>query len=456
MPERPVISTLAGQASPLLFDDVREKLRVLQVSPFTPLMWDKCTPFVVDHVRVGSNTPFGWGNDVNFEFQRLASVLLDSALEIKLGPTQVTNGLVPANPPGQAYYVDHLGFAFINTLELHFGQNKVFDHDKYDLYFHYRERHAREIVDLYDDCIYGDKTTAERTQLLLNGTPEGKPLIVPLDYIWDGYTKGSLNLLCLAQRMRWVLRSESLSNLVVRPLDGTTNIAQATLPVVTLLLTVGHVSGAENDVMLLSTNSDSAGITQMIHQSQRQYSQVISTVANNAAPYVPINNFGRALKQIRWALLPFHLQDNTGRNDYFMFAPQPPAPIPPGPGVAPGMAPYTPVVNWRIEANALVIQRTIENLYSKAYLRKNIYPSPHGEEIFFQTYSLLPLAKNCAYGMLDYNNLPNPQLIIQLGTGGTGIDPDDGVSPQRLLVIIHADDYNFWYFNRGNWTRAFN
>ena len=120
------------------------------------------------------------------------------------------------------------------------------------------------------------------------------------------------------------------------------------------------------------------------------------------------------------------------------------------------MTPYNPLVNWRIEATGLVIQRQIENLYSRAYLRKNIFPSPHGENIFFQNYAYLPLAKHTTDGFMDYNNLPNPTLHLTFGVGGTGVDPDNNLIAQRLLVIVHADDYNFWYFNRGNWSRAFN
>lgn len=456
MPERPALSTLAGQAAPLLFTDVRVALNIMQNSLFAPLEWSKCTPYVKDHIKVSSSVPFNYGADVNFEYVKSASVLLDSALSIQLPTHTITNTLNPLNPPGQAYYVDHLGFSFINRLELQYGQNRVYDHDKYDLYFRYRERNTREIMDLENDCIFGDKTSAERTNLLLNGTPIGQPLIVPLDYCWDGNTNCCLPLICLSQRVRWVLRSEPFSNLLVRPTDGSATVTANGPTQVELLLTVGHVSGAESDHMLRLTN-DVSGLTYLIHQAQRQYTEVISSLVSGERSIL-MTNFNRALKIVRFALLPFHLQDNTGRNDYFMFNNNPPLPLPPGPGVNPGMNPYSAIVNWRIEATGLVIQRVIENLYSRAYLRRHCFPSPHGESIFFQAYSHLPLCKNTTDGFMDYNNLPNPTLHITLGQNGTGIDPDDvtGTLPQRLLCIIHADDYNFWYFNRGNWSRAFN
>jgi hypothetical protein len=454
MPERNVINCLAGQASPLLFGRVDQTAAIMSHSLFHPRKWTTSTPFVIDHIKVPSNSSFGFGQDVNFEYTKSASLLLDVALEITLPAATITNTVNPANPPGQAYYVDHLGYAFIDNLTLYYGQNKVFDHDKYDLYFKYRERFPNEIRDHVNDVVFGDKTTAERTALLVNGTPAGQPLIVPLYYI--DRPDAAVPLISLSQRLRWTLKSELLNNLIVRPTDGT---ATVTLPQggvqVQLCLTVAHVTGAEADHMLSLTNGE-AGLTYMIHQCQRQYTNTIATTQGNRTIAVQLNNFNRALKIVRWALLPFHLQDNTGRNDYFMFQPQPPLPLPPGPGVNPGMTPYNPIISWNITATGLIVQRQILNLYSKTYLRHFWSPASPGEEIFFQAYSIVPLLVNSSCGMLDYNNLPNPVLNIELGPGGTGTDPDNALLPQTLLIILSADDYNFWYFNRGNFTRAFN
>lgn len=456
MPERPVINTLAGQASPLLFADVRDGGAIAKYSLFQPTMWEKSTPFVIDHHKIHANNPFAFETDVNFEYTKSATLLGDVCLEIRAPPHTVTNNLNPLNPPGTAYYVDHLGYAFIHEMNLHYGQNKVFDHQKYDYYFRYREKHTREIRDAINDCVVGDKTSAERAALLLNGSPQGQPILVPLDYQWSQAYNNALPLVTLSQRVRWTLRTPRFNHLVVRPTDGSADVTITSGAWhVHLNIIIYHVTGKESDHFLnMTTNIE--GLTQMIHQAQRQHSHTIQSNVSNHRAEIHLGNFNRALKIIRWALLPSHLQDNTGRNDYFMFANDPPLPLPPGPGVAPGMSPYNPIISWGIEATGLVIQREIDNLYSRTYLRHFIFPSPHGENIFFQSYSAVPLANNASLGMLDYNNLPHPRLFINFGVNGTGQDSDNPLIAQTLHVIIIADDYNFWYFNRGGWARCFN
>lgn len=458
MSERSVINTLAGQAAPLLTADVRYGIVITRHSLFQPVEWTKSTPFIVDEVRVPANNPFQFGGDCNFEYTKSATLLGDVALRIEIPPHTVTNTVNPLNPPGAAYFVDHLGFAFIDKLDLNYAQNRLYEHNKYSLYFRYRQRHTKETTEHYNQIIFGDKTTAERTALLLNGTPQGQPLYVPLDYEFSFAPHESIPLVSLSQRVRWTLRSENFSNLIVRPTDGTANV---TFPAggwrVEMALTVYHVCGAESDHFLKLTDNE-YGLCYMIHQDQMQKSNVISFRTDNTTQVIQIANINRAIKNLKWALLPFHLQDNTGRNDYFMFNPQPPLPLPPGPGVAPGMALYNPIISWQMKSQSMIIRRQCDNNYDRFYIRRRLYPSQPGESIFEQSYSMYPLAINTSVGFLDYNNLNNVTLEILFGVGGTGIDPDDvtQTTAQQLLVIIWADDYNFWYLNRGNWTRAFN
>lgn len=457
MSERSVINTLAGQAAPLLTSDVRDTSSIVQHSLFQPTEWSKATPFVIDELRVPANNPFGFQADINFEYCKTATLLGDLAMELIIPPHQITNTLNPQQPVGDAYFVDHLGYAFIDTFTTNYAQNRVMEHNKYDLYFRYRQRHTRETQEHYNVIVFGDQTTQDRRVLLQQGTPQGQPLIVPIDYSFSFAPNESLPLVSLSQRVRWTLRSEAFSNLVVRPLDGSSTVTALGNWSVNLLLTLYHVCGAESDHFLNMTN-DIDGLTYMIHQGQIQKSNLLAFTQSNVTQTIQLNNINRAIKNLKWALLPVHLQDNTGRNDYFMFNPQPPLPLPPGPGVAPGMAPYNPIIQWGLKATSLIIQRTKDNHFDRFYQRRRLFPSPPGESIFEQSYSLYPLALNSSLGFLDYNNLCNPNLEILFGVGGTAIDPDDvtQTQPQRLLLIVWADDYNFWYLNRGNWVRAFN
>lgn len=455
MPERNAINTLAGQAAPLLLGDVSTPEGIMTHSLFQPTEWSKATPFVVDCIRIPCNSPFAFEIDVTAELTKCATLLIDASFEVLIPPHVVTNTLNPANPPGAAYFVDYLGYSFFNHISIHFGQNKVFDHNKDDLYFSFAERYTDETRSHILPIIYGDATTADRTTLLLNGTQPGKPMIVPIDYAWSLSPTSALPMVSLSQKIRWTFKAENLQHLIVHPIDGSANVevAPGRKWDVNLLLQVVHTSGAESDHFLRMV-SGVDGLTYLINQAQRN-KEAISTTQQGVVS-VNIKNINRAIKILRFALLPSHLQDNTGRNDYFMFAPQPPLPLPPGPGVNPGMSPYSPIVEWAIKACGLIIQREIGNSYNRYQMRFPMFPSRAGEEIFFQSYSMMPLAPNSTLGFMDYNNLPSCNLEVQLGVGGTGVDPDSPNSPQRLILILNALDYNFWYFNRGNWTRAFN
>ena len=85
-----------------------------------------------------------------------------------------------------------------------------------------------------------------------------------------------------------------------------------------------------------------------------------------------------------------------------------------------------------------------------------LFPAPGGDELFFQNYTIQPLAVNAALGYLDYTNLNNPTLYVTFGVGGTGTDPDEPLLPQKLRLIVIGFDYNFWFFKSGNLARAFN
>lgn len=448
MPERNALATLAGQAAPLLLAEVEDRESIQYNSFFHPREWTKCTPHVCDEVVISPSNPFAFGIDCNFQYCKSAALIKDASLRIVAAPNTVTSSDI--NPPGPAYYVDWLGYAFIKKMVMSYGSNTLYDLDKYDLYFRSRWRHTRETIDAIADCVLGDATTAERTQALVNGTT----LEVPLDLPFSRSTYKRLPVVSLSQKLQFTLTSEEFSNLIVRGVGSNAVVTPNTNWQVFLVLQVVHLSGAEVDHFLQMTNH-MKGLTYMIAQSQRQRSTTFANSQNNVSLQTQITGVNRAIKLITFALLPSHLQDNTGRNDYFMFNPQPPLPLPPGPPTA-GMTPYNPILSWSLEATGLIIQRIILEKYNRVYQRMQKFPSPHGEFIYHQSYAMYPLAEDSSSGFQDYNNLPTPTLILNFGVGGTGVDSDNPANPQTLVLILQAEDINFWYVNRGNFSRSFN
>jgi hypothetical protein len=441
MPERQVITSLTGTVAPLLTIDTNNATELDQASFHLPREWKKSSPFVTDDVSIQPTGQSGLNLELNFELPKLATQVVDMILQVDLPPYTVA-------PLGaQASYVDWLGFALIDYFRTNFGSNQNFSTEAYDLYFHMRKSLNLERLDAVQRMVYGDTTTAQRSALLLNGTTTGSPLLVPL---WQPFSRDPMNalpLVTLSQKTRFVLKTQPLQNLVNLAAGATVaTLGQVGL---TLLLTVAHTSGNEA-AKLLELSRDDDGIAYMIHQHVRQNGDDFSSTQTGFVINCKLAGLTKPLKQFTWALIPTKLINNTGRNDMFFFNPQPPAPIPAG------MTPYSPIVNWNVDANGQIIQRTVIRDYTRLYKYMEYQDGFAGEDVFTQQYARFQHAVNAATGYLDYTNLNNPTLRITLGVGGTGTDPDVPANPQSLRVVINAEDYNFWFFKSGNWSRTFN
>lgn len=442
MPERQVITSLTGTVAPLLTVDASNNSELDQASFHLPREWKKTSPFVTDDISISPTGQSNLNLELNFELPKLATQVADMILQIDLPPFTVT----PAGNP--ASYVDWLGFAIIDYFRTNFGSNQNFSTEAYDLYFDMRKMLNFERLDAVERMCYGDTTTAQRTALLLNGTTPGSPLLVPL---WQPFSRDPMNalpLVTLSQKTRFVLKSQPLQNITVLPTPGTTLATTGNVNF-TLLLTVVHTSGPEA-TKLLELSRDDDGIAYMIHQHVRQNGDDFASTQTGFVINCKLAGLTKPLKQFTWALIPTKLINNTGRNDMFFFNPQPPAPVPAG------MTPYSPIVNWSVDANGQIIQRTVLRDYTRLYKYEQYQDGFAGEDVFVQQYAKYQHAVNASTGYLDYTNLNNPVLHITLGVGGTGTDPDTPANAQSLRVVINAEDYNFWFFKSGNWSRTFN
>lgn len=439
MSERQVITSLTGTIAPLLTCNSDIPAALDYCSFWLPRDWKKSTPFVTDLFPIAPNNQSLLNAEMNFEFPKVCHLLFDLCVRWIAPPRTVA----PAGNP--AFYVDHLGYAALDYFRIHFGSNLVYQRENYDLYFKYRQLYTMEKRDAVNELIGGDQTIAQRTADLTNGREYWTDMMLP----FGDHFNMACPIVTLSQKTRFVLKTRSLLNLINTPIAGTT-VTTPSQETFELWCKTVHLTGNEGDMLMDMSNGDS-GISYMIHQNVRQSSDDFASSQTGFQINCKLSGMTKPLRALYWALIPRNLVNDTGVNDIFFFTPNPTL----GP-VPPGMNAYSPIQSWSIDANGQIIQRQIFRNYNRVYDWYKFNESPHGDEIFGQRYSMYPHSTNSACGYLDYTTLSNPVLRIVTGVGGTGVDPANPANPQTLRVIVNAEDYNFWFFKSGNWSRTFN
>lgn len=439
MPERTVITSLSGAAAPLVSVSTQDHSMIDKHSIYVPRDWRKSTPFVKDEIRISPNGVSVFNGDNNFEFAKQAHLIEDIVLHSVL-PPQI---IAPLGNPGE--YVDHLGYALIEAFDIMFGANQLYRRTRYDLYFKYRKALEIEKRDATNDLVLGDKTTAQRNQALLNGADLYTDMFLP----FECHTTQAFPLLAVSQKLRMTLKTPALQNLIHLPVAGTTLTQNGNLDF-SIIARVVHLTGREADLILDFTR-DNEGLSYLIHQNVRQNQDDIASLTSGFTANIKLSSIQKPIRFLQWALIPTKLQNDTGRNDFFFFQPQPnPGPTPPG------MTPYNFIQQWAMEANGQIIQRVVPRTYTVVRDHMKYNPAPHGDEIFTQYYDEYPHSCNATIGYMDYTNLNNVVLQITFGIGGTGTDPDIPANAQSLRLIVNAEDDNFWFFHSGNVSRSFN
>lgn len=437
MPERQVITSLVGTVAPLLTVDTADQERLDYNSLWQPRQWKKSTPFVIDDIQIQPAGQTGLGIPTTFEINKEATGITTCVLR-SVAPQSTVNP-----PAAQAAYADFLGMALIDYFNVHFGSNLVYNREGQDLYFKYKKAFGIEKQAAVDENVQGNKTLAQRNQFLLNGGNMYTDVMLP----FSTAQSNELPIVTLSNKTNIQFRAKALPNITTSNVPGTviTNLAPWQF---TLRLMQVQTTGDEA-AYLLKMSQMSQGIAYMIHQNVRQNSDDFATTQSGAVVQARLASITKPLKALYWGLIPTKLINDTGRNDIFMYSPNP-VPTPPG------MTNYSPIESWRIDANGLIIQREIERQYNQVYQHSLYHNSIPDDQISFQTYAEYPHSVNAATGYLDYTNLNNATIYLRLGAGGTGVDPDNNALPQTLRLQLNCEDYNFWFFKSGNWSRSFN
>jgi len=445
MPERQLITALTGTSAPLLVIDVSIAEELDFSSIFLPRPWKKTAPYVTDVYYLDPNgqhpLPALNGQEVNFELPKAATAVDDVYMRLVLPPHSIV-------PQGSlARYTDWVGLSYWRRMEMKYGANTSFVVEPIEEYLRIRKTLGVERLDSMRQRCYGDQTDAQLATLLEFGTTIS-PILAPLYLPFGDDFCQCLPIVDLSQKTRYTIHLRSLKDIIYNP-QGAVITPLGTYDL-TLVFNLIHTTGDET-AMFIALAEEPTGISYMIHQYQRQHSEhaVLPGVGNQFI-HSHLNNISRALMYINWAMIPTALINDSGFNNFFMFNPNPPLPIPPG------MNPYTEIRRWRIDSSGQIVQRHVDRNYSTLYNYDRYNKGFSGEDQFDQDYAQYPHADNAASGFLDYANLTNANLEIELGTGGTGISPSNPLLAQRVTVVVTAKDYNFWFIKGGNLTRCFN
>jgi len=445
MPERQLITALTGTSAPLLVVDVSIAEELDFSSIFLPRPWKKTAPYVTDVFYLDPNGQHPLtaliGQEINFELPKSATAVDDVFLRVQLPGHSIA-------PIGATVrYTDWLGLSLWRRFEMKYGANTSFVIEPIDEYLRIRKTLGVERLDSMRQRCYGDQTNAQLATLLQNGTGIN-PMCIPLYLPFGDDFCQCLPIVDLSQKTRYTLHLRSLKDMLYNPTNAViTPLGPYEFHLVFNLI---HTTGEET-AMFIALAEEPTGISYMIHQFQRQHSEhAVLPGAGQLHIHTQLNNISRALMYINWAMIPTALINDSGFNNFFMFNPNPPLPIPPG------MNPYTEIVRWRIESSGQIVQRTVGRNYTTLYNYDRYNKGFSGEDQFDQDYAQYPHADNAASGFLDYANLTNARLEIELGAGGTGISPSNPQMAQRVTVVVTAKDYNFWFIKGGNLTRCFN
>lgn len=440
MPERQVITSLTGTIAPLITVDTGNPANVDAASIYMPRMWKKTTPFVKDDLTLQPQGVSTMNQELAFEVPKFAHFILNLWVQ-KNAPTHT---IAPAGNP--AFYVDFLGYADLDYFRLNFSSNLNYERRKYDLYFNYRTSKTDEKQATEDYLVRGNQTIAQRSADLANGVQT----ITDMDMPFTRHLTQAYPLFTLSQKTRLVMKSVPFLDEINTPIAGTTVTPNGPYDY-QLLLRVAHVTGDEADIVL-DMSQAREGISYLIHQNVRQESDNnITSTATGAPINIRLPNITKPIRFLRWALIPTRLNNNTGFNDVFFFAPTPLI----GP-VPPGMTAYNPIQSWSITANGQIVQRLVTRDVTRMAYWNLFHESRGGDEIQEQNYTEYPHSVNANVGYLDWTNLNNPVLTINTGVGGFGLDPINPLVAQAMTLIVNCEDINFWYFHAGNFTRAFN
>lgn len=338
----------------------------------------------------------------------------------KTGPIQLFFTLPAFALPGGsvfARYVDFIGFAAWEKIELNYSGQNVYTIYPEDLFEKHRRLPGVEARDAINELIAGDKSAAERDAL----ARAGQTIIVDLNFPFTRGTSRFLEIQQLAQYITIKVFWKNMREIIQH--DVLALPAGASITDVKLRITNIHVEKDERDHHTASTQLEH-GLIKLYEDFQSQIERI--PAATTGQYELNLRNFDTLVKRFGFILRLYSDLQTDWTNQPFEN--------------------LQPIVRWKLVDASGDITEWIEDRYNRFYLHRIYHDAPAGEYIYAHSFVLDPDdLLNCTGGF-GIGNSTNPKLVLDFGGVVTAGD---------IQCYMFANEYNLTHQVRGDLQPAF-
>lgn len=429
--------------SPLLTDN--------DSSAFLPVAPHAVSDFVYDGRVIAPTQGSTLGDTLRWEFTKNAAVITGFTLRMRQPafPVPVGGSFLRCN--------DWMGIAVIKEVRMIYYSNLIYKFDKDYLYQRVRDTSDPYKLEMYQNTMMGDKTSAQRSQATQAGFVTHTNLMFPFSFD----TTQSMPIVCLAQKLQIEIDTELIDAVYDTDLPSTTGL---TNPGILFDMYVDYMQLTEPETVFLVNKAQSPdGIAYLNSNKINRQVTSIQIPANSATQIqqeIKMLNRG-CVKETKVMFIPQQLRTTNHGNDWFVTSNNP-QPIPAPAGV-PAMGAYGEIVGFSAQANGVELFRAQLTNNGINWLKNSWFKKFHtgrpGENIYRMVYSLAPEQENASLGYAAYANFDNPTLFLTFNSngvlpGGTGTNPLNATN-QILLCIILYYTYTYIQVQGGDIVEAF-
>ena len=324
-----------------------------------------------------------------FEIDKIADQLEEILLECDI--SAVTNA-GSGNTPS---IVDGFGYALFQRIEVAFTSNNIeYIYPEWAIFKH-RSYLNMETQAGWNELVKMNQAPATLTTLATTGFR----LRVPIPTYWQFIRRHSPIIAALANRLKFIVQTRPLANLVSNVTTGTTTI-QSTAAVVgtstngILRANLINTTGKERDTKTILTK-EPAGVNYLIDDPQYHFDEVIPEGTTTYT--LRLANFDEPISEIVLLIRGSGYNGTAGDANYTQ---------------AVQNAVVVPPATIEITSNGLELIRPQTIPYLQNYLFPRVHSAiPSAEQIVY-SFAMAPEMKNAATGSINFGSLTNPTLNI--------------------------------------------
>jgi hypothetical protein len=328
------------------------------------------------------------------------------------------NALGNTNPADQPAYVDFVGYAAIESIQLNFSTNDIYTIYPLEHWKKYRQQYDLEQREAASVLVGGDLSiTQRRAAALANQT-----FIVDLNLPFTRGTSRWLELIQFSMEPRIVVKWKKLEDIVESTFPLTlTGGGLGDNPIIKA--TMIYLDGDERDDNTSRVEKEH-GIIRLFDEFKLE-TQVIPT-GTTGQYKLKLNNFKTTAKSCGFIIRPQVALQTPWQDDYF--------------------GTLQPVVQWWLEESGGKLIEPIFDIYNRYYMHSQYHRAPPGEYIYEHYFCMTPDDLLNASGSYNFGNTTNLTAVVDFGTVVLS-------EPMQIDFLVH--EYNFNQHVRGDWIKCF-